>query len=87
MKIIKNKNVHAKSVEGKSFLIDIESASILELNEVGSLIWKLLDQTVQTDEISDTLAETYDVTAMQAQKDIQHFLGELKKCGLISMEE
>ena len=84
--ILKNGNIHTKVIEGKSFLIDLDSAVVLELNEVGGFIWSALGQTQQLDHLLAGVTKAFEVSQAQAKKDMAKFLQELKRCGAISLE-
>jgi hypothetical protein len=54
---------------------DLES--LYTLNETAAPIWELLDGTAKGTEIRDKIAEEFDVTPEEAEKDLVHHLREL----------
>ena len=54
---------------------DLES--IYTLNETAARIWELLDGTAKGAEIRDKIAQEFDVTPEEAEKDLVHHLKEL----------
>lgn len=84
--IEKNENIFSKNIEGKLFLIDFDSSSVMELNKAGEFIWNCLPHH-PAGEISEKLALEFEVTLPQAQKDVTSFLKELKRHGLIQTKE
>jgi hypothetical protein len=54
---------------------DLES--IYTLNETAARIWELLDGTAKGAEIRDKMAQEFDVTPEEAEKDLVHHLKEL----------
>lgn len=85
--LVKKDQVHAKVIEGKLFLIDFDSAVVLELNEVGALIWNSLAQSESLDQILDRITQEFNIGLPQAKKDCMNFLKELKRCDLVALEE
>ncbi|ETW98269.1 MAG: hypothetical protein ETSY1_19430 [Candidatus Entotheonella factor] len=65
----------------RSHVADLEA--IYTLNELGSLIWKLLDGHTNTHQIAATLCESYDVMYSEALQDVHAFLNALEAAGLI----
>lgn len=84
--IQKNENIFSKNIEGKLFLIDFDSSSVMELNEVGEFIWNCLPSH-PADEISERISQEFEISIPQAQKDVTAFLKELKRHGLITLKE
>ncbi len=67
----------------RSHVADLEA--IYTLNEMGSLIWKLLDGRTSTQHIATTICETYDVTHDAACHDVNEFLNALEAAGLVAL--
>jgi len=87
MIVVKNSNVHSKRIEGTLFLIDLDSDSMIELNEVGSCIWESFSQTETFDNIIKKITDEFEIEPERAKKDVHGFLKELKRCDLISFKE
>jgi hypothetical protein len=58
-------------------------ASIYSFNGTGSLIWQLLDAPHGLTDLIDAVAEHYDVSPEQAQKDVTQFLDDMLSVGLV----
>ncbi len=56
---------------------DLES--IYTLNEVGARIWELMDGKMTMREIKEKIVEEFEVTALEAEKDIAEYLQQLEK--------
>ncbi len=57
--------------------------AIFTLNEVGSLVWQLVDTPTTVHAIVEEIARTFDVPPDQAERDVVEFLGKLEEAGLI----
>jgi hypothetical protein len=57
--------------------------AIFTLNDVGSHIWRLLEQPTTVDAIVGDLARTFDVARERAEQDVLEFLDRLADAGLI----
>lgn len=69
----------------RAHVADLEA--IYTLNEMGSLIWQLLDGHTHAQHIAATLCERYDVAYDVALQDINDFLGTLETAGLVALPE
>jgi hypothetical protein len=60
--------------------------SIYTLNELGTLIWQLIDGKNNVTQIVDGICSAYDVTPEEAEKDALEFLKSLETGGLIHQQ-
>ena len=56
---------------------------IITLNEVGLIIWELLQKETTFDEIVQTIMETYEVEEAEVQGDVREFLEKLITEGIL----
>lgn len=61
----------------------VDMNGMVVLNETARFIWEWLDGTRSPDDIAQGLTETFDVTLQQAKKDVEEFLAELERMGMI----
>lgn len=61
----------------------VEFNGIMTLSESGSLIWKLMEKGVLTEDIVAALLAEYDVEESQVRIDVEDFLDSLKANDLI----
>jgi len=85
---IKEKDLVTRDIVGETIIVPIKNkvgdlGSIYTLNEVGTIIWGLVDGKKSVGQIAEEICMTYDVTAEEAKKDTIDFLISLKKAGLI----
>ncbi|WP_179137245.1 PqqD family protein [Candidatus Entotheonella palauensis] len=66
----------------RAHVADLEA--IYTLNEMGSMIWNLLDGHTNARQIAATLCELYDVTYSEALQDVNEFLHALEAASLIA---
>ncbi|WP_162266039.1 PqqD family protein [[Bacillus] enclensis] len=81
MKYQKNMFVRYRIVESQPYLVHKGEAFILD--EVGVKVWELIDGINSGEEIIDKIAESYSVTSKEIKRDIEKYLRELQKGGLI----
>ena len=60
--------------------------AIFSLNELGSVIWELIDGKKSTRGIAAAICEEYDVTEEEALRDVTRFLSSLAELGLVGTE-
>jgi len=71
-----------QDVEG-ALLFNPHTGSVLLLNEVGVFIYALLDGHHTRQQIVDLLVIEYDVTAREAEQDLDEFLARLEEGQLV----
>ena len=86
-KITISSEVLSQEVDGETVLLDLESESYFGLDEVGTRIWQLLNETSNLQAVFDTLLGEYDVDEKQLEKDLQDHIAHLVEEGLISLTD
>ena len=84
----KEDNCVAREIAGETIIVPIKGRvgdldSIYTLNEVGTLIWQLIDGQRNIGQIVQSVRQTYDVESEEVTRDTFDFLGSLEKAGLI----
>jgi len=84
----KDKDCVTREIAGETIIVPVRASvgdldSIYTLNEIGTLIWQLLDGQNSVDQIVQAVCEEYDVTQQQAETDIVELIGNLEAAGLI----
>lgn len=69
--------VATRIIDGEAVIVLPKSGQVKVVNEVGSRIWELIDGTRNIGEITETIVAEYDVTAEQAERDVEEFIQEL----------
>jgi hypothetical protein len=85
---VKQDDLVTREIAGETIVVPIRGrtedlASIFTLNELGTLIWNLLDGQASVNQIAEAVSETYEVSLEQATEDILEFLKSLQAEGLI----
>ncbi len=78
----------ARSVAGETIVVPIRSNvgdldSIYTFNEVGALIWSLIDGSRTVDEIAGAVVDEFDVDLDEARRDVVQFVSTLSEAGLV----
>lgn len=84
----KGSDLVTRCIAGETIVVPVSGNagdldSIYTLNEVGSLVWQLLDGHISINQIVSTVCKDYDVGKGEAEKDIIEFIGSLQAAGLI----
>ena len=79
-----------RCVAGETIIVPVRNNvgnldSIYALNEVGSLIWELIDGKNSINQIVEAVCDAYEVTSEAAKKDISDFVNTLETSGLIRL--
>ena len=87
---VKGPDLVARQIAGETIIVPVTSNvaqidSIYTLNEVGSLIWGMIDGRTTADQLANAICDTYEVTREEATKDLGEFLGALEAAGLIRL--
>ena len=84
----KDADLVTRCVAGETIIVPIKNKvgdldSIYTLNEVGTLIWELIDGKNSANQIAEEICTTYEVSPEDAMKDTVDFLKSLEEAGLI----
>lgn len=69
-------------VDGEAMMIDVEKGTSYFLNETALLVYKMLDEGKDIDDIKRALMKEYDVDEKEAERDIREFIDRLYKKGV-----
>ena len=83
----KDTDLVTRDVAGETIIVPIKSNvgdlnSIFTLNEIGTMIWELIDGERSASEIAEAICKTYEVKREIAEKDTLEFLNTLQEAGL-----
>ncbi|UUZ80819.1 PqqD family protein [Paenibacillus sp. P26] len=76
-------NVEALEVEQEWLILNADQYTVTKLNEVGGLCWSLLKEPRTVDALASELQNHYEITAEEAESDVETFLSELMQLGLV----
>ena len=87
-KYVRSSRVVSREIAGETLVVPIRGGvgdldSIFSFNPLGTDLWQLLQSGITVDEMVSWVVDHYEVTSGQANEDIQAFLGELSRSGLI----
>jgi hypothetical protein len=68
-------------------LLDVRGGMCFPLDQVGTLIWKRLEQQLPIDVIAQEIVRTYRIPLQQASVDVQEFVWQLQANHLLIHEE
>lgn len=85
-KVTLSKNVFAQEIDEETIILDSETQEYFSLNEIGKVIWSLLERNKQLEEIKAEMLDMYEVPADQIEKDLLNFIQALGAKRLISID-
>lgn len=85
---VRSQSVVWRIVGGETLIVPVRGkvgdlASIYSFNEIGSLIWRLLDIPRGLPELVAAVARQYEVENERARKDLEQFLNDMLSAGLV----
>jgi hypothetical protein len=88
---IKETNLVTRGIGGETIVVPVKSNvgdldSIYTLNELGTMIWELIDGQKTVNQIIEEICIAYDVSPEEARKDSLEFLESLEEAGLIRQQ-
>ena len=87
-RFIRNQDVVARQIEGELIIVPIRRGvgdmnSLYTLNSVGSVLWEFMAEEHSLTEMVARICDEFEVTASQANSDIQAFLDSMLEEKLI----
>jgi formylmethanofuran dehydrogenase subunit A len=83
---VRNQDYDAVQLDGEWIILNTEEYTVTTLNEVGGFCWDILRKQHSLDEIIQVVQEHYVCKGETIRPDIQEFLVDLLKYGLIKHE-
>lgn len=72
-------------IDGEVIVLSIDQGMVFGLGSVGSRIWQLIDRSIRIDDLCATLVREFDVAPAECRTQVDEFLAELQKEGLIEV--
>ena len=84
----KEKELVTRDVAGEEIIVPIKGhvgdlEGVFTLNEVGAMIWRLMDGQTTVRQLMEAVINEYEVESLEAEKDVVDFLRSLEDAGLI----
>ena len=84
----KESDLVTRDVAGEKIIVPIKGhvgdlEGVFTLNELGTMIWELINGQTTARELIEAVRNEYDVGAAEAEKDVAGFLRSLEEAGLI----
>jgi len=79
-----NDNFSETRIDDEIVVMRLDTGEFLSLTDTGSAIWQLIDGTRGRDDVVTVLAAQYDAPVDAISEDVDSFLDELRKAGLIA---
>lgn len=84
----RNENFVYRKIENETILVPIKDnvgdlSCIYNLNAVGAFIWENLDGEKTLEDIRNKLTEEFDITAQDAEIDLNDYISDLKEIGAL----
>ena len=73
-KITLSKNVFAQEIDEETIILDSETQEYFSINEIGKVIWSLIEEKKNLAEIKAEMLDMYEVPEEQIEKDLLNFI-------------
>jgi len=87
MRVIAAPDVLFRSLGGEAVLLNLETELYLGMDEVGTRMWTVLNESPSIQAAYDTLLAEYDVDGERLREDLAEFLDRLVERGLVEVSE
>ena len=85
-KITLSKNVFAQEIDEETIILDSETQEYFSINEIGKVIWSLIEEKKNLEEIKAEMLDMYEVPQEQIEKDLLNFIQALEQKKLIKVD-
>jgi hypothetical protein len=85
-KITLSKNVFAQEIDDETIILDSVTQEYFSINEIGKVIWSLIEEKKNLEEIKAEMLDMYEVPEEQIEKDLLNFIQALEQKGLIKID-
>jgi Coenzyme PQQ synthesis protein D (PqqD) len=80
----RNTTILWRELDGEAVLLSPTAGCSYNLNQVGTLIWKLLDGKHTPNDISQAICEAYEVEEEQALSDVETIIADMRANDLLN---
>jgi hypothetical protein len=80
-------DVVSEIVDGEAVLLDLRNGVYFSLNRVGTRIWQLIQQHGALEPVREQLLAEFEVSGEALERDLTHWLSELRGRGLLVRAE
>jgi hypothetical protein len=74
-------------IDGETVMMSIENGEYYGLDDIGSLIWKLIEKPINVSDLIDTLLERFDVDRKTCERDVLVFLNGFNEDRILQVRE
>lgn len=81
---LRRQDVAARSFNDETIVLDMRSSSYLSTNSAGTVLWRELERGTTRSALIGALLEQFEVTQVQAAADVDAFLADCARRGLLA---
>lgn len=82
-KYLRNNETISGRLHDEMVMMDIQKGKYFSLNPVATIIWDLLEQPLSIEELCERLMDEYEIGYEQCKKEVEEYLMEMNKLGLV----
>ena len=71
-------------IDDEILLVDLDGGELFSLSGTAREIWRLIDGSRTLGEIADSVACGYSVEEKELQRDVEHFIAQLRDAALVA---
>lgn len=82
-----NSQIACRTIDGEARIISVQDSRLHQLDPVGTFIWELIERgRGRVGELLDEVVGHFQVERPQALTDLEEFLAELERLGLVTLQ-
>ena len=85
MRVAQNPDAAWRVLEGHAFVVPHGGTGVVELDEVGTFIWGLIEAERSLDDLVRSVCDEFEVDSERARTDCATFLEDLVRRGLVAV--
>jgi hypothetical protein len=83
MQYIRKNDYEAVHLDEEWIILNTDNYTVTRLNETGGFYWSLLREAHSTASLLKVILDRYECVSETAQQDLEVFLSDLIRCGLV----
>jgi hypothetical protein len=80
---VRKNQYEAIQLDGEWIILNTDDYTITQLNAMGGFCWSVLNQTQTLQSLIQAVHDKYEAVTETVEKDIEAFLSDLMRCGLL----
>ncbi|WBW98963.1 lasso peptide biosynthesis PqqD family chaperone [Oceanirhabdus sp. W0125-5] len=83
--VLRNQIIDDVDLDGEKVMMNLDKGQYFMMNDVGSIIWDMIESPIKIEQIVDKIIEEFEVERIICEKEVINFLNSLRDEELVNI--